>query len=321
MEQQRSLFGPLLLIAAGAVWLLIKAGVVPGENLWALTHIWPYLLIAAGAGLILRGYWRYASVLMDVLIIGGILLAIVFAPRLGWQNPSLLGGFWHEGWYLGPGSPGSGNIVTQTRDVSGFDSVQVEFPAEVFISQGGEESVKVKADDDFLPGLKTEVHNGTLEIFYDTSNGRRVNPTEALTVTIVVRELKDVEFSSAGKLTVEELEGDSLDISLSGAGSMELKEISVEQLSISLSGAGSMTASGSATQLNLQISGFGSFDGGDLRADTADVGLSGAGSATLWVEQKLDAQISGAGSVNYYGDASVTRQVSGLGGVNHIGDK
>ena len=55
MSQPKSIFGPLLLIAAGAIWLLIQSGNLASGNLWALTHIWPYLLIAAGIGLILRG--------------------------------------------------------------------------------------------------------------------------------------------------------------------------------------------------------------------------------------------------------------------------
>ena len=50
MQQKRSLFGPLLLIAAGVIWLLIRAGTIPSSNLWALTYIWPFLLIAAGIG-------------------------------------------------------------------------------------------------------------------------------------------------------------------------------------------------------------------------------------------------------------------------------
>jgi hypothetical protein len=321
MEQQRSIFGPLLLITAGVMWLLMKSGTVPSENLWALTYIWPYFLIAAGLGLILRNYWKYASVFVDVLIIAGVILAIVFAPRFGWTDPSLMGGFWNNGIYFGPGEAGSGRVVTETREVSGFDSIQVEFPAEVFISQGETESVKVKAEDNFLPGLKTEVRNGTLEIFYKVADGDRVNPTESVLITIVVRELTEIEFSSAGELTIEGVQTDKLDISLSGAGNIKMIDLAVDDLSVVLSGAGNMSASGSASNLNVEINGFGSFSGGDLHANTADVVLSGAGSATVWVDESLDAEISGAGSVNYYGDATVTKQIGGLGGVKHLGDK
>ena len=93
MERKRSLFGPLLLIAAGIVWLLVKSGTIPTANLWALTHIWPFLLIAAGVGLLLRPYWSYISIVLDVVIIGGAVLAILYAPQLGWASPAMLSMF------------------------------------------------------------------------------------------------------------------------------------------------------------------------------------------------------------------------------------
>src|SRR5687768_9280202 len=118
MEQKRSLFGPLLLIAAGVIWLLVKSGMVPSANLWALSHIWPFLLIAAGLGIILRPYWQYTSIALDVLIVGGAVLAILFAPQLGWARPSMLAMFNDGDSFIGPGERGSGNVITEIRDVS-----------------------------------------------------------------------------------------------------------------------------------------------------------------------------------------------------------
>lgn len=321
MEQQRSLFGPLLLIAAGAIWLLVRSGGIPSANLWALTHIWPYLLIAAGLGLILRQYWRYTSILLDVVIIGGAALAILYAPSLGWDSPSMFGVFTNGDFNVGPGERGSGNLATVTRDVGDFDAIEVDYPAQVFVTQGDAVSVKIEAEDNLLPGLQTQVSNGRLRIFYKAEAGKRVNPTEIVRVTIVVTELKDVEFDSAGELIIEGLETDDLGISLSGAGNLKLDAIAVKELSINLSGAGSVTASGAADDLSLTISGFGSFNGKDLQSQTASVSLSGAGSATVWVEKKLDAEIAGAGSVNYYGSPVVTKQIGGLGDVKQMGDK
>ena len=321
MEHRRSLFGPLLLIAAGVIWLLVKAGTIPAANLWALTHIWPFLLIAAGLGIILRSYWKYTSLVLDVLIIGGAVLAILFAPQLGWTNPSIYTMFNNSEPFFGPGERGSGNVISQTREVSDFEAVNVSYPAEVLIQQGSAESLKIEAEDNLLPNLKTEVQNGTLEIFYRRENGKHVNPTKTVKITVVVKDLKNVEFTSAGELTVEKLKTDDLDVSLSGAGNMKLDQILVKSLSLSLSGAGSSTASGTADDLNLSISGFGDFKGADLHSQDAQVEISGAGSATVWVDKNLDAEISGAGSVNYYGSPSVTKQVSGIGGINHSGDK
>jgi hypothetical protein len=322
MEQRRSLFGPLLLIAAGVIWLLVKSGNIPSANLWALTHIWPFLLIAAGLGIILRPYWQYTSILLDVLIIGGAILAILFAPQLGWASPSFFSMFNYDGEvFMGPGERGSGNIVTETREVSNFRAIEIEYPAQVLVKQGSEESLKIEAEDNLLPNLKTQVRNGTLEIFYKREEGKHVNPTKTPRITIVVKDLADVGFTSAGELTIEKLKTDNLDVSLSGAGNLELDEVQVKGLQVSLSGAGSLTASGTADDLDLSISGFGDFDGADLHGKVARVNISGAGSATVWVDEDLMAGISGAGSISYYGSASVTKQISGVGGVNHAGDK
>lgn len=321
MSQPKSIFGPLLLIAAGVIWLLTRAGTIPGANLWALTHIWPYLLIAAGIGLILRPYWKYVNIALDVLIIGGAVLAIVYAPQLGWDNPSMTMNFSDGDFNVGHGQRGSGNIITETRKVEGFDSISVEYPARVFITQGAAESFKVEADDDFLPGLQTRVSGDRLVISYKAQDGKRIDPTNLIVITIVVKDLNEVDFETAGELNITGIETDTLDVSVSGAGELKMKDLEAGKLSVNLSGAGNMEASGTADDLNVNISGFGSFNGKELHSQSADVNLSGMGSATVWVDDQLNAQISGAGSVNYYGSPSVTKQIGGLGSVSKAGDK
>ena len=222
---------------------------------------------------------------------------------------------------MDPGERGSGNVVSEAREVSNFHSIEVSYPAEVFVKQGSQESLEIEAEDNLLPKLQTQVRNGTLEIFYRRENGKHVNPTKTVKITIVVKDLDEVDFTSAGELTIEKLKTDTLDVSLSGAGNLELDEVQLKGLGVNLSGAGSMTASGVADDLDLNISGFGDFEGADLHGKVARVSISGAGSATVWVDEDLMAGISGAGSISYYGTASVTKQISGVGGVNHKGDK
>ena len=321
MSKPRSLFGPLLLIAIGAIWLLTKSGSVPSANLWALTHIWPYILIAAGFGLILRAYWKYATYLTDVVIVGGVVMAVLFAPTLGWDNPSMNVFVFDERHGFGPFEAGSGNIVSETRDVADFHAIEVDYPAQVFLMQGSAISVEIEADDNLMPNLQTRVRNGTLEIFYDADDGARVNPSKVVKITIVVKDLDEVHFGSAGDLKLVGVEADKLRVSVSGAGNLDLKDIDVKDLSVNLSGAGNVVASGIADEFDLEISGFGSFNGKDLHTKTAKVEMSGAGSATIWVDDELDAQVSGVGSVNYYGSPTVTKQVSGVGSVSRSGDK
>jgi hypothetical protein len=319
MQQKRSIFGPLLLIAIGVIWLLVESGTIPASNLWAVTHVWPFLLIAAGIGLILRPYWSYASILVDVLIVGGLVLSIVYAPMMNWDTPpatfAMIG---NSDVYIGPGEPGSGNVITQTRDVSDFHAIEVDYPAKVFIEQDDTESVVIKAEDNLLPNLKTEVENGTLKIFYKKTDEKHVTPTEGVTINITVKDLDEVTYLSAGEIAIESLKTDTLDISLSGAGNVEIKDIEVKDLTANISGAGGMTASGTNYNLDLNISGFGGFDGTELHGKTATVNLSGLGSATVWVDDELDVVISGIGSVHYYGSPVLTKQINGIGTVNQL---
>ncbi len=318
MQQKRSLFGPLLLIAAGVMWLLIQSDTVPSSNLWALTHIWPFLLIAAGVGLLLRPFWSYTSILLDVVIVGGLFAAILYAPQMGWDHPSMIS-FGQDGEpFFGPGVRGSGNVVSETRKVSGFDAIGVDYPARVLISQGTTESLKIEAEDNLLPGLKTEVKNGELRIYYKSVDGEHVNPTKTVTINITVKELSAVDFSSAGELILDGIKSEDLSISLDGAGSVKINDITVQGLSVNLSGAGSASASGTADDISLNISGFGDFNGKELQTNNASVNISGAGGASVWAEDKLSATISGAGSVNYYGSPEVTKQISGVGNVSQL---
>lgn len=317
-EKYRSIFFPLALIAAGIVWLLVSLGRIPSENLWALMHFWPFLLIAAGLGLMLRSFWAPARIILDVLVVGAAVLAIVFAPQLGWTTPG-----WNFGidGNFGGGTPGSGKVVTETREVQDFLAVSIVYPAEVLIQQGKTESVKIEAEDNLIPQLSTAMENGTLVIRNKEIDwNKRVNPTKPVRITIMVKDLHELDFSSAGSVRIEKLATDELSISISGTGKLNIDQLNTRKLDCRLSGAGSVTATGAADDLKLVISGVGSFDGTDLASLTADARISGAGSATVHPKNELSASISGTGSIRYYGSPSVSQQISGLGSVNKIGE-
>ena len=317
MEHRKSLFGPLFLIAAGIMWLLVQFGRVPAVNLWALVYLWPLLLITAGLGLILRSYWKYAPLVLDVLLVGGAFVAILFAGRLGWADPpaftTMQFGF--------PGRPASGNIVTETRQVSDFRAIRVDYPGEFIIRQGTAEGLTIVADDDVVADIRTEVSGGTLRIQRTHDSASWINPTRPPRITILVKDLDEIDFNSAGSVTVESLTGESLELDVDGAGTLALNDLDLKSLRVSMDGAGTLSLSGKADELDAVLNGFGSLKAGDLQTQSASVNISGAGSATVWAESELTAEISGAGSISYYGAPSVSQNIDGLGSVNSLGNK
>jgi hypothetical protein len=321
MNENRSIFWPLTLIAAGVIWLMVSMNQIPAANLWALTHIWPYLLIALGLGLILRSVWKPFGMVVSTLVVVGAALSVVFAPQLGWNDAPDWGWGWNVSNSFTGGVPGSGNVEKVTRKVSDFDTIAIRYPAEIVIRQGASESLTIEAEDNLLPQLATEARSGTLYI-ENTENdfSQRVAPTEAIKITITVKTLDEIQFSSAGTLTVENLKGDSLIVSLSGAGDVEIKKLDVRHFEARLSGAGKITASGKSATADISISGLGDFEGENLSTLIAEVRISGAGQITLRVEDELTAHVSGAGSVYYYGSPTVTKTISGAGDVSQAGE-
>lgn len=320
--KERSYFFPLALIATGSIWLLNGMGIIPTENLWALTHLWPFLLIGLGLSLILGSFWSYGRLLISLLLIGGAVLAILFAPQLGWAGSSSLNWNFDMRDDFTGAVRGSGVIKSETRKLASFETVSLNYPADVTIKQGASNSIVITADDNLLKQISTDITDGVLNITNDERSwNNRVKPTETVQIVITLKDVSKIVLPSAGTLLVTDLKTDSLELIVSGAGDISLANLDVTSLDVTLSGAGSIQADGTAESLGVRISGFGDFKGGDLQSQTAKVRITGAGSATVWAKDTLDATISGAGDIKYYGDPTVDETISGAGSVNKLGGK
>jgi len=209
---------------------------------------------------------------------------------------------------------GSGNMITENRDVRGFDRVNLAGFGEVTIEVGDEESLTVTTDDNIMPYVRTEVKNNTLVLDFDEKGFvRNYNSTDGIKFKVVVKELSRVSISGAGSMTINELETENLQVDLSGAGTLKVNSLTADELVIHQSGAGTVVVSGKVIGQELSHSGLGSFFAADLESETAIVEISGAGSATLWATESLDVDISGLGHVVYYGNPRILQRISGLG--------
>ena len=59
---------------------------------------------------------------------------------------------------------GSGTIATETRAVGAFQSIDLQGTGNIYVTQGNESSLRVEAEDNLLPYLKTSVTNGVLKV-------------------------------------------------------------------------------------------------------------------------------------------------------------
>lgn len=213
---------------------------------------------------------------------------------------------------------GSGNVITEERDVSDFDRLNLTGIGEVILTQGDLEELRIEAEDNLIPLLKTEVRNGTLHIGFTR---RSVIPTEPVRFYLTMRDIRGLNTSGVSSLNAGKIETDRLEVAISGTGNMDIDELTAEQLTIHVSGAGNFYAEGSADSQKVVLSGAGNYDGEDLESQEADITISGFGNVTVWATSRLDVSISGSGSVDYYGSPQIEQQISGLGEVRRLGDK
>lgn len=217
---------------------------------------------------------------------------------------------------------GSGNVVTESRAVSGFHAVTLAGFGDLQVTRGDTESLTIEAEDNLVPLITTQVSNGVLTIGWDTSRGTiSANPTRPVKYNLQVKDLDSIVLAGAGNINAPSLTADNFVLTSSGAGNINLNQLQVKNLQATISGAGSMTVSGQADSQTAMLTGLGSYTAGDLKTGATTVTVSGAGSATVWAADTLDVKISGAGSVNYFGSPKVTQSITGVGSVKSSGNK
>jgi len=223
---------------------------------------------------------------------------------------------------FGTQEAGSGNIVSQKRQVSGFDSVSLDGVGEMTIVVGQTEALVVEGDDNLVERVKSEVRDGVLHISLEPGSLPGIQPSIPFKYQVTLTTLNGVELAGAGTIDIQSLETDSLDIQSSGAGKILVHDLKANLLSVLMDGAGGCEIeAGTVERQKLEINGLGSYNAPNLKSTTADVQISGAGGATLWVSENLDVVINGSGKVSYFGSPQVQFENSGAGTVEGLGDK
>ena len=179
---------------------------------------------------------------------------------------------------------GSGIKATETREVYGFDSVELAGVGQLIVRQNDAESLTIEGDDNIVPRIKTEVVGGKLVIGMEDE---RINPKLPIVYNVTVRDIKSLGLSGAGSVLANNLKADDLEAYVAGAGNMTLGNIESSNLRVSMPGAGYIVTSGNVDTQSVTISGAGRYRADELRSVRANVVTSGVGSALLWVTDTL----------------------------------
>jgi hypothetical protein len=213
---------------------------------------------------------------------------------------------------------GSRNIITETRNVSGYERVDVG-GGSMEIIQDGTEAVTVETDDNVMQHVTSEVRDGTLYLGLDSSQGSFL--PSRLHFSLHVKNLTGITTSGAWDVTSTSIQTGTLNIDISGSGKVIINALTADKLETTVSGSGELDLTGEVKQQSIIISGSGKYLAGDLNTQDSTVRISGSGNVTIWASETLAAHVSGSGDVSYYGSPQVSFEQSGSGNIHSLGEK
>jgi Putative auto-transporter adhesin, head GIN domain len=200
---------------------------------------------------------------------------------------------------------------TQTRPVSGFNSVGNAGSFAVHVKITGTESLKITADASIIDEIETVVEGGNLEVRFKHPHEQH-HYNGRVDVYITAKALNALACSGSGSIEVDgALKGNEADVTLSGSGSITTS-IASGKVEATISGSGKINLNGSTGKTNVTISGSGDLKAGDLKTDVAEITTTGSGTVHINANKSISAEIIGSGNVYYTGTANISK-VSTIG--------
>lgn len=187
---------------------------------------------------------------------------------------------------------GSGNVVTETRDIKGFNGVDVSGVFQVEITAQKDFVVEVEADDNLIPLIKTEIRGGVLHI----ETERRIKTASSLKIRISAPDIDSIQASGVSKVNLANVDNNELRIDTSGASKINLN--------------------GETARLSIEVSGASSIDAENLKAEAVAVNASGASHVSVFATGELRSDASGASRIVYSGSPrSIEKNSSGASSI------
>ena len=187
---------------------------------------------------------------------------------------------------------GQGSVVSETRTLADFHSINSAIFADIHLTQGPKEDVVIEAQQNILGELKTTVVDGELRL---TLN-RCVDIIQPVKVLITIPEINNLTLTGVGDFIAE-------------------NDFDLTDLNVVLAGVGDFNLQGTTTALDITLIGVGDIKAFELISDVCDVNITGVGDAEVSVNDQLDVTITGTGRVFYMGNPAITSNITGSGAV------
>jgi hypothetical protein len=209
---------------------------------------------------------------------------------------------------------GSGNLLRQTRDISGFNEIGLYGSINVEVKQGTAFRVEVEADDNLMEYIEIKKSGDRLKVSMEGNYS--FNYKNNITVRIEMPVLKEAYVAGSGKITTVGVlkQSEKLDVEIAGSGDV-VADVDCPEVVSSIKGSGKIKLSGATKKSEVHIAGSGDYLCSNLLSEETRVKIAGSGKAYLHASVNLDISIAGSGDVIYSGNPTISKSIAGSGNV------
>jgi hypothetical protein len=212
--------------------------------------------------------------------------------------------------FSGPSIKGNGNIKEETRNTGDFTEIKVSRGMNVYISQGEQTKVVVRADENLLDAIETDVKGDALNITV-TKFIRNASTMKVFVTTPKLVAIKSSSGSNAFSETV--LKGKEMKLSASAGSNIKL-EINAGNTEVSASSGSNITLEGTTGSFTGKASAGSNIKAERLVSKKCEARVSSG--ANIWITANGDfsGRASSGGNVFYYGNPESTNIEKSSGG-------
>lgn len=211
---------------------------------------------------------------------------------------------------LTPSIRGNGNVVEERREIEEFDEIKASRGINLYITQGEKTDLLIRADENLLEIIETEVVGGEL-IVRATENVRNA---KSFKVYVSTPKIRSVSGSSGCNVYSEtELVADDFNVKASSGCNINLS-VQTEDIEASASSGSNISIDGITNEFNGSASSGSNIKAEDLKSKIAEVKVSSGANIWISTNNTLCAKASSGGNIFYNGDPSKTDISKSSGG-------
>jgi hypothetical protein len=208
---------------------------------------------------------------------------------------------------------GSGEIITQHRNLENFTGIDVGGDFDVEINTGSSTKVTVEADNNIIDDIETSTNAGQLKI--SVKEGIQYNNVH-MKIFITAPEINKIQSAASADVIVKDwLKSNGKIIFKASSGSSIKASVDAPNTDSDASSGADIILSGRTQNLLVEASSGASVKAYELLSENTNAQTSSGAKAEVHASVKLQAKASSGGNISYRGNPSVVRNESSGGAV------